>query len=38
MIAHTLLPEAHEEKKLYEQHEVVEKRTMKIPVNVNVIH
>ena len=34
MIAHTLLPEGKDDRKLYEQFQAVEKKTLKIPVNV----
>lgn len=34
MGAHKLLPEGKQEKKLYEQLQSVEKKTLKIPVNV----
>jgi hypothetical protein len=34
MGAHRVLPEAKEEKKLYEQFQAVEKKTLKVPVNV----
>jgi hypothetical protein len=34
MFAHTLLPEGKDEKRLYEQHQTIERKTLKIPVNV----